>query len=298
MKEFPVYRIDNFEDYNQCQHCGNSFYIREFGKHIQEHNFLDKPHGHDFYILLLITKGSGIHNIDFKTYDVKTGAMFFIKPGQVHNWELSKDIDGYIIFFTKEYLLTEFHFNQLQRLPFFYTRVHEPVMMLDEDSVNTICATFSNIDNEYLGKGKFYHDIIKLNLKILLLEIERRYEDNSTVEGVSKYQNNQFYRFEQLVEENFKDHKTVSEYAEMMSLSVKQLNGVCKKVLGRTPGDIIQERIILEAKRLLIHSDYPVFSISETLNYTDNSYFIRLFKKATSMTPEQFRSRVTLHNVA
>jgi AraC family transcriptional activator of pobA len=129
------------------------------------------------------------------------------------------------------------------------------------------------------------------------LEIERRYEIKPVV-GISKYQDNQFARFELLVEKHFKEHKTVSQYADMMNLSVKQLNSLCKKVMDRTPGDILLERIVLEAKRLLIHSDYPVFTISETLNYYDNSYFIRLFKKATNMTPEQFRSRVALHNVA
>lgn len=297
IKNFPVFKIKNFEDYNGCQHCDNSFYIREFDQHVVENQFLDKPHGHDFYILLLITQGSGLHHIDFKSYEVAPRTLFFIVPGQVHNWQLSADINGYVIFFTKEYLLTEFHANQLLKLPFFHTRMGEPYVQLSDESVTNCLELFRRIDRDYVNRDKFYQDLIRLNLKVLLLEIERKYQEG-TVNGLNSYQSSQFARFEELVESHFKEHIPVSEYADRLHISVKQLNALCKKVLDKTPGDIIQTRIILEAKRLLIHSDYPVFSISETLNYTDHSYFIRVFKKATQLTPEQFRTRIALHSVA
>src|SRR5688572_27788096 len=113
IKELPIFSISNFEDYTRCQHCGNSFYIRMFKDHLAENKFIERPHGHDFFIILLITQGSGIHHIDFKQYDVHPGAVFFLTPGQFHHWNLSADVDGYVLFFRKEYLLIDFAEDKL-----------------------------------------------------------------------------------------------------------------------------------------------------------------------------------------
>lgn len=290
MKDLPVLTISNFEDYNHCQHCGNSFYIRNFDKHLKDNLFLDKPHGHDFFILLFITKGSGTHSIDFKNYEVKAGSLFLLSPGQVHHWNLSADINGYILFFTKEYFLLDFNYNKLLTLPFFYTHINSPCMEIKEEDIEEVSNIFKKIDNEYLNKRKFFHDVIRLNLKMLLIELERKYTGNRQATGLMQYQMNQLHKLETLIDAHYKDHKQISEYASIMNISLKQLNSLCKKAFNKTPGDLLQERLILEAKRLLVYSDNSVSSIAASLNYTDNSYFIRLFRKLTNMTPEQFRT--------
>jgi len=289
MKDLPVLTISNFEDYNHCQHCGNSFYIRTFDKHLKDNLFLDKPHGHDFFILLFITNGSGTHSIDFKNYEVKVGSLFLLSPGQVHHWNLSSDINGYILFFTKEYFLLDFNYNKLLTLPYFYTHINSPCMEIKEEDIEQVSNIFKKIDDEYQNKRKFFHDVIRLNLKMLLIELERKYTANQQAPGLMQYQVNQLHKLETLIDAHYKEHKQISEYADIMNISLKQLNTLCKKALNKTPGDLLQERLILEAKRLLVYSDNSVSSIAGILNYTDNSYFIRLFRKLTNMTPEQFR---------
>ncbi|WP_037575522.1 helix-turn-helix domain-containing protein [Sporocytophaga myxococcoides] len=290
MKDLPVLTISNFEDYNHCQHCGNSFYIRTFDKHLKDNLFLDKPHGHDFFILLFITNGSGTHSIDFKNYEVKAGSLFLLSPGQVHHWNLSSDINGYILFFTKEYFLLDFNYNKLLTLPFFYTHINSPCMEIKEEEIEQISNIFKKIDNEYLTKRKFFHDVIRLNLKMLLIELERKYTATQQTPGLMQYQTHQLHKLEALIDRHYKEHKQISEYADVMNISLKQLNTLCKKALNKTPGDLLQDRLILEAKRLLVYSDNSVSSIAGILNYSDNSYFIRLFRKLTNMTPEQFRT--------
>jgi AraC family transcriptional regulator, transcriptional activator of pobA len=292
--DLPVFSIDEFEDYNQCQHCGNSFYIRVFDKHLQENTFLEKPHSHDFFIILLVSKGSGTHNIDFKKYDVYPGAVFFLSPGQIHNWDLSSDINGYILFFKKEYLLIDFDQNKLLKLPFFYTNINAPYLHLDTEDTLLMSNVFQQIEKEYHERKHPFHDVIRLNLRILLIEFERRYCAHKISPSLIRYQENQLHKFETLIDKHYKDHLSISEYADHMSVSIKQLNTLCKKGLLKTPGDLIYDRIILEAKRLLVHSDHSVSTIAQLLNYTDNSYFIRIFRKATGVTPEQFRSRTTV----
>lgn len=288
IKELPVFSISNFEDYNQCQHCGNSFYIRVFDEHLEENRFIDKPHSHDFFIILMITRGSGIHNIDFKSYAVFPGAVFFVTPGQIHNWVLSDDINGYILFFKKEYLLIDYDQSKLLRLPFFYTNINAPFLKLEADEIECVAETFKRVDKEYKERKAMFHDIMRLNLRILLVEFERRYSENKAA-NLMRYYENQIHKLETLIDEHYKEHVPVAYYADRMNVSIKQLNTLCKRALNRTLGDLIQERVILEAKRLLVHSDHSISTIARLLNYADNSYFIRLFRKVTGLPPEQFR---------
>lgn len=287
-KDLPVLSIGQFEDYNQCRHFDNNFYIRRFNEHLKSNCFLDKPHGHDFFIVLIITRGSGIHNIDFHSYNIEPGTVFFLSPGQVHNWQLSEDVDGYITFFTKEYFLLDFTFNKLNRFPFFYTHLNSPYLKLDEEAVIETIAAFSAIEKEYQGRKHLYNDLIRMNLYMLLVLFERVYKQKSLAEH-SPFHLLQLNKIENLIDEHYKEHIGVTEYADMMHITVKQLSTLCKKLLNKTPSDLIQARVILEAKRLLIHSDQSVSAISELLNFNDYSYFIRLFKKVTNMAPEQFR---------
>ena len=81
--KLPVFSINNFEDYNRCEHCGNNFYVRKFNNHLRDNDFLDKPHGHDFFILLFITQGTGTHNIDFKLWTNRAVAFKRRKLGRI-----------------------------------------------------------------------------------------------------------------------------------------------------------------------------------------------------------------------
>lgn len=94
-EHLPVYQI---QDFNAQEHKERFFYLSSFASHLKEHLFIQKPHKHNFYILLFISKGQGTHTIDFKEYPVQAKTVFFLTPGQVHSWQLSDDTDGYIIF--------------------------------------------------------------------------------------------------------------------------------------------------------------------------------------------------------
>ena len=98
-QKLPVYKIEHFKSLSQ-QH---EFYANYFIPHIKHHHFATNAHKHDFYLIVLFTKGHGTHEIDFNKYDIKSGAVFMMTPGQMHNWNLSKDIDGYVFFHTKNF---------------------------------------------------------------------------------------------------------------------------------------------------------------------------------------------------
>ncbi len=285
----PVFDISNFEDYNNCMKFETNFYIRKFSDHVSENTFIEKPHGHNFYLILLITEGSGTHTIDFLEYTVFPGAMFIVSPGQIHQWHVSKDVDGYILCFTKAFFLHDFDTEKLTRFPFFNSTFSSPYFKLNALEQEDLISKYQLILKEYKNRGLNYEEMIRIFLNAMFIELTRLYPKQN--ENAPKFGHDLILlnRYEALVDKYFKLHRPLSCYSEKMHITVRQLSYLCKKTVGKKPSEILIDRIMLEAKRLIIHSDLSIASISETLNYNDSSYFIRLFKKATQQTPEQFR---------
>lgn len=287
----PVFNISNFDDYNNCMKFDGSFYIRNFNEHVNENLFIEKPHGHNFYLILLVTKGTGKHTIDFLEYEVYPGAMFIVSPGQIHHWNLSPKIDGCILFFTKEYFLHDFDTNKLTRFPFFNSTFSIPSIKLNSKQRKSIAQKYKLIAEEYQTRSTNYREMIRIYLNAMFIELSRVYVKNSNNKLVYNYDLLQLNKYEALVDKYFKRHRPISCYSKKMNITDRQLSYLCKKTVNKTPLEILTNRIILEAKRLIIHSDLSISSISNELNFNDNSYFIRLFKKNTKLTPEQFRTK-------
>ena len=285
----PVFKIANFEDYQNCMQFDNTFYVRTFKEHLSVNKFIEKPHGHDFYLVLLVTHGNGTHSIDFNEYKVEPGSVFILSPGQVHKWDLSEDTDGYVLFFTREYFLLDFNQDRLTRLPFFKSTFSIPYLKVEPEDQQIISKLFGQINEEYSKHMLNYHEMIRLYLNIMFIELARLYKIRNEDHIEYSYELIQLNRFEELIDKHFKEHRGIPFYADQMSLSLKQISHLCKKTVGKTPIEMLTERIILEAKRLVIHSDFSISSIAEILNFSDNSYFIRTFKKLCNATPEQFR---------
>ncbi len=145
-----------------------------------------------------------------------------------------------------------------------------------------------DIYNEFQKGLAFNEAIIKTLLKIILIRALRIYEPNYTDSG-SNLNITKVRQFESLIEQNYSKLKGVKEYANLLNLTPNYLNAICSKTVGKSAGEMVRDRVILEAKRLLIHSSLSICEMGYKLGYDDCSYFIRIFKKDVGKTPEQFR---------
>lgn len=290
LKELPVFNIANFKDYCKCMDFDSNFYIRKFSDHVKENLFIEKPHAHDFYLMLLITRGTGTHNIDSIEYEIKPGVAFILAPGLIHQWNISKDIDGYILFFTKKYFMLDFKHDNLSRFPFFKKHSSVPYIELSKESTKEIYRFYELMDNEYHERDLDYHEMIRMYLNTILINLSREFLGKKSPKYAYNYDIVQLNTFEELIEDHFIEHKPISFYSESMNLSTKQLSSICKKLVAKVPSELLMDRIILEAKRLIIYTDLSINQISYKLNYNDSSYFVRIFKKICKQTPEQFRN--------
>lgn len=288
-KIIPTYTI---EQLNRCDaHIRMNVDIRRLEDHVKNVDGVHFPHRHDFYNLIFITQGSGTHDIDFRRFEVVPNQLFFMNDGQVHEWDLSADITGYTLFFKREFYNVAEPIFSLPHLPFFHNSANEAQMVVFEKiDATMIINAFEEIYTEFHQKKAHNEAIIKTLLKIILIRSLRAYQPNFT-ENVASIGVTKIRQFEDLIEKKYKVLKGVKDYADLMNMTPNYLNAICSKTVGKTAGEMIRERIVLEAKRLLIHSSMSVCEIGYKLGYDDCSYFIRMFKKDVGITPEQFRLR-------
>lgn len=282
MKNHPIYEINKF-NYNTLI---EDVYINTFKTHLLTNSFIEKSHSHNFYLLVLFTEGSGKHTIDFKTYKIEPGAFFLLQPGQIHSWKLSSDIEGYILFYTSEFYNLHFAKKRIDHYSFFNSTKSNPEIKLETKEIQTISNYFEQILEENKAQDLYKKDKIILLLDMLLIELARKYHFTETHLN-SSYQN-RIEQFENILEMHFKNEKSPSFYASKLNISLKHLNRVCKEVLNQTVTETIRKRIILESKRMLVLKKYTISEIADELNFESNSYFAKIFKKQTGISPKEF----------
>ena len=245
---------------------------------------IQELHRHDFFYILALKKGKGNHEIDFTSYEVRDSSIFFMRPGQVHQHILKAGSGGYLIEFkTDFYSLHEKSSNeQLRRA--------SSVNFYQFDAVRfkALSFTLTHIFQEYKKREEGYLEVIKANLAILFIELARS-QRKTVSSNVPSYTQECLEKFLALLESNISNHKQATHYAEMLNLSLYQLNAVTRETLGKTCSELINEYIILESKRYLLATSNQINQIANHLGYEDVSYFIRFFKKHTGYTPEVFR---------
>jgi AraC-like DNA-binding protein len=278
-----VLNLDTFYK-NKDQHP--DFYIKTFQEHKTEHPYVMKPHTHDFYLIMLFTKGTGTHTIDLKTYPINPGAVFFMSPGQMHSWELSDDTDGYVIFFNTFFYTMDFEEKHISNFPFYsseklYAGHLSSKQLKDAFPIINLLAAESIIDSS------LRHSILRSLLDALLYKLFSFLKSNpSKHPGMSLIS-----KLQLLIDQFYKEHQPASFYAGLLNISAQKMNLHTRNSLNKTVNDLLNERLLAEAKRLLVYSDRSVSEIAYELNFSDNSYFSKFFKRLQKETPEQFRKR-------
>jgi AraC-like DNA-binding protein len=243
------------------------------------------PHKHNFYHLVFITKGSGWHEIDFKRHAVKSGAMFFMMPAQVHSWAMSKDTCGIVVEFEN---LSMFSGDE----SFVLAEALRPAasyLSLTGEKKQSMSDLYHTMLEEYEAESRDFEILLRLNLAQLIILFSRFLKNTPVkVSRISKFRD----EFNELIEKNYKTHHNVEFYAKAMGVATKSLTAKVNRNLGKNVREIIQDRCILESKRLLAYSDLSVSEIALELGFEDPNYFTRFFKLKTKTNPGKFRQKV------
>ncbi|WP_223600388.1 AraC family transcriptional regulator [Chryseobacterium sp. GVT01B] len=287
MNPISVLHIDLF----QAGKNTSDFYFNTMKNHlVVGHRHIEKPHRHDFYAAVLFTKGVGVHEIDFQKYDVSEGSLFFLSPGQIHSWELSEDIEGYIFFCSQEFYEMHYVNQKLRNFPFFGSVSFPRKLQLNALELKQNINLFKELGEEHQVKNIMKEGLILSLMSQIFINSTRLFSKDFDIQasaaGLSYFKH--YQDFENLIEQHFAEHKSIAHYASLLGISSKHLNRIVQTVVQKTATDVITERVVLEAKRMLMYLDESLVEIAFRLGYEEYSYFVRVFRKSSGMTPTQF----------
>lgn len=254
-----------------------------------------KPHRHEHYELFWL-RGSATHVNDFARYALpaKRPTFALVSPGQVHRWDGTDSIRGTLISFTSA---------------FFDGREPPPSRLLDYDLVGATAqpvlpadklfstqaqAVIARCETEFAQRASGWAEALRAQLHELLIYAQRAYERKHPRPAEPSPAHLLWRRFRILLEAQFRTTSAPSAYAKALGVTTDHLNDVLGDLTGSTVGEMIRQRIVLEARRLLCHSDLRISEIAYQLGYKDTSYFARSFHRATEKSPRDFRAELRL----
>jgi len=282
----PVYSLDKFKSKADKS---NLFQVELFDAN--RHFKVSYPHRHDFYEVLYLSKGSGFHIIDSNKYPINPPCIFFLSPGQAHRLELSHDIEGYIFIFTAEfYLINQKNKNKLLEFPFFFSveQNNPPIYLNNQEDDNYLKNLFVRCTNVVLNNQVSADEIARSTLDLILLTCNDLYSEE--LKTVQKGKGHILVKnFLLLIEENFHKNLRISDYADLLAITPNHLTQMVKQITGKPSVIVLHEKTVVEIKRLLIHTDLSIAEISDNMNFPDQSYFTKYFKKLTNLSPMAYR---------
>ncbi|RZM29163.1 MAG: helix-turn-helix domain-containing protein [Pedobacter sp.] len=247
------------------------------------------------YIKVLYLHGGYEIKVDFTVYKTEGPTLFFISPNQVLSIDLLGGQTGFLVFYNRDFYCIQLHDQEVACDGLLFNNINNmPMTVIPSQDASFIDYLFSGIGDEFQLRDVSLEEMIRTYLKQLLIKSTRLWKVQH-LEGVMASRPNNdlefFRKFTQLVEANYKDKHNVADYADLLMIAPKTLTHRFKRLNLPQPNEIIKNRIILEAKRLLVHTDRTAKEIAYALGYDDPAYFSRLFFIKTGETPSGFRTK-------
>ena len=250
------------------------------------HEFLT-PQRLDFDLLVHVESGSARHTVDFTDYPLRPGDVLWVRAGQVHHWGAIADIEGTVVMFgphTVDERTRDLIRSHLVRL-----RSHWPAADLADTPVSRALALLarSGTDPQSTERADLRHAALAHCLAAVLVQLAL-VEPGSAAPAPGPT-HEAFTWFRDHIEEHFRSWHKVTEYADRLGYSTRTLNRLARQHTGLSAKELIDERVVLEAKRQLSHADASVSEIAEQLGFDDASNFSSYFRHQTQLTPGTFR---------
>lgn len=240
------------------------------------------------YAIYWIQEGSGTYNIDFKQYQFDDNVLFFLSPGQVFTVDSEQIKTAYKLTFVKDFYCIQTHDAEVACNGILFNNIYEtPFVKPCKKDTYKLDFILTSLLEEFQQNETAQYDMLQAYLKQFIISAVRVKKENHVVK--EDVETRLFKDFSLLVEQNYKTLHSVTDYAKRLGLSPKSITKHFQKAGTTSPSEFIKNRILLEAKRLLIYTDKTVKEIAFELGFNDPAYFTRFFTKAISKSPLQFK---------
>lgn len=248
----------------------------------------DRPHSLGFFDILLVTRGSGTLRLDSHAHRVRPGVVLFTTPGQVRQWDVT-DLDGISLFF-EDFFVREFLNDDafLHRLPYFHVEPPGAALSLSPETARRVRSRLARMQRELRDLQRDSVDLLRAQLHETLIVLAREYAAAHRVLA-QRPTHRTVSRFLELIERDAARTRRVSEYAAELAVTPGHLSVLCEQYTGLRAKQLIDNALIVRARRLLLHTDETAARIGASLGFDDPSYFTRFFRRETGQTPSELR---------
>lgn len=274
------------------QHPNRFFRIERMEDHYDDVNGnVDEPHRHNFYVIIWLKQGKGEHTIDFNTYALDKNSLFFLSPGQIHQIKTTNRPSGWAMSFSEDFLaINGISKSFVQNINLFRPYSETPPLRVSDALQQKLERTISEMVSFFETESDPYkHEALGALLRLFLIYSN---SECNYPEPLQSSTSCLLVDFRNMVESDFKQDHKVNSYAEKLHITPKYLNEVVKSTLGYTAKEYITDRIIIEAKRLLLHTNLTSKEIAYQLGFREALHFTTFFKKVVSQTPIDFRNTI------
>tara|TARA_R110000744_G_scaffold203993_1_gene322868 strand:+ start:344 stop:1219 length:876 start_codon:yes stop_codon:yes gene_type:complete len=272
------------------------FELVELGKLFKEHSdSLTIPHRTGFYHVLWFQKGTPTHMMDFETITIEPNTLLFLNKDTVQQFDKNEKIAGKALLFTESFFCRSVPDTKFLRSTILFNDLFSisKIKLPSDDSV--VPSIIDHIRKELeKAKDDFQSTILHNLLHNLLLHCERERRKQDFTEIKQSVDLDIVMLFREELDIHYKHHKKVAYYANIIGVTAKRLNRATSRVLDKSPKSIIDDRVLLESKRLLAHTTSSVKEIGFELGFDEPTNFIKYFRKHLDLTPNDFRERNSL----
>ncbi len=249
------------------------------------------PHRNAFYKLVFVRQGTSRHWVDMVPHNIKPNTIYFSTPQQiVLKEEATGPFSGASVYFTEDFLGIEAT-GVLKQLAIIQNIHNGHELVLQPNDIAFIEDILAKLRHEFENKMNLHKSMLLAYLQVLLIYISRLYTEQYANKNVPA-DRELLKKFKALIAENFVVAHEVADYAGMLNLSAGHFSEQIKEQSGKTAIEHIHDRLLLEAKRMLFHTEYPVKEIAYRLGFEEASYFNRFFKRLANTTPLSYRHTI------
>ncbi|MGW2962860.1 helix-turn-helix domain-containing protein [Streptomyces sp. NPDC001220] len=250
---------------------------------------LERVHRIDFHVVMLFTEGPVRHMIDFAEYQAQAGDLLWIRPGQVHRFSRTCEYRGSVLTMQPGFLP-----RAIVEATGLYRYDLPPLLRPDAPQLTALRASLAHLQREYEDNEtlplSLHTSVLRHSLTALLLRLAHLAA--SSAEAARRQADTTFTLFRDAVEEDFATNHSVSAYADALGYSRRTLVRAVRAATGETPKGFIDKRVVLEAKRLLAHTDLPIGRVGAAIGFPDAANFSKFFHLHTGQTPVAFRAEL------
>lgn len=262
----------------------------------EDNSHFDHIQRNNFFSLIWVKEGNGKIKADFAEYDFAAGSLFAFAPYQPYMFTMEKPIKGIAIHFHSDFFCIYKHHKEVACNGVLYNNVYQPPFVtVDKTSSATFEMLCEQIKTEMQNPALAQYELLVSYLKIFLITTSRLKTQQHTLIAEEMKEIKEpviLQKLKEAIEENFKTKHSPADYAQMLYITPKALAKITKNHFNKTLSSLINDRIIIEAKRELYLTNKTVKEIAYELGYEDEYYFSRFFKVNAEVSPQMYRETV------